>query len=132
MQLCLPGSVDSCSCSSLCPDKWYYSKNLCPQRVFIERRVNYVSPEIAKPKLHVISQQTGTIRQTAIVGTAESHDTITTINEPTGEVVDNDITTQTPIYGTVDKPFNIIKKEVVNLDGSPQTPQIIKYHGVNA
>lgn len=93
--------------------------------------MNLVSPEIAKPKLHVISEQTGIVRETQVVGNEETHNTMTTVDDFNGEVVQQDITTQKPIYGTIEKPVRVVKHNIVNLDGSIQSPDVVKYHGMN-
>ena len=94
------------------------------------RHINYVNPELAKPKIHVISEHAGTVKQTEMIGAEETHNLVTTVDTPTGEVVRQDITTQKPIYQTVERPVSYVKHDVINLDGSPQNPDVIKYHGV--
>ena len=129
LQQCLPGNFDSCSCSNFCSDQWYFSRRYCPN-LFVTRQINYVNPEIAKPKVHVISEHTGTVRQTEMVGAEETHNLVTTMDGFSGEVVRHDITTQKPIYQTVEKPISYVKHDIINLDGSPQNLEVIKYHGV--
>ena len=127
----MPGRADSCSCSNICPEKWYFSDGLCP-RLFIKRRVNYFNPEIAKAKVHIFSQHPGVVRKNELIGAVESQNTITTVDEPTGEIFNQEIITQNPIYQTVEQAVNFVKHDVVNSDGSTQNPHLIKYHGVNA
>lgn len=73
----------------------------------------------------------GTVRKTGVIGAEETYNTISAIDEPSGEILSQDIRTEKPIYGTVEQPINFIKHDVVNLDGTPQNPKIIKYFGIN-
>ena len=101
-------------------------KNIAPEARTL------ISPEIARAKVHFITNHPTVVRTPHVIGTRHTHHHFQSHNPALGTVTYHNLETQQPIIGHTEHVANIQTHHLVNLDGTPMPPKIVSYHGARA